>query len=139
VHLWRSHRSGLGRALVVLALLAMAVRAVVPAGFMLAPSHNGDLLTVTLCSGHGPVEALMDLKTGAITPKDGDHTPKKSTAADAPCVFAAVAPLATPAQPPTLIVHSVMVSVAPARARTMRPGLGLAAPPPWATGPPLNA
>ena len=82
-----------GQAFAALALLAMIVRAIVPAGYMLAPARQGELLAITLCSSHGPVKALIDLKTGALV-EHQKKTPEKSGASDAPCVFAAVPALA---------------------------------------------
>ena len=56
--------SGLSRALAALALLAMAVRALVPAGYMLAPEQNGRTSIVTLCTGHGLVDVVVDHGAG---------------------------------------------------------------------------
>jgi hypothetical protein len=125
-------------AFAALALLAMIVRAMVPAGFMLAPAQHGELLAVTLCSGHGAVEALIDLKTGALVEKKGE-APQKSTASDAPCVFAVTATLVAPEPSFSLNVSFASVAAAPVRTVDVAPGRGLAAPPPWATGPPITA
>lgn len=127
-----------GQAFAALALLAMVVRAFVPAGYMIGPARAGEILAVTLCSGHGPVEALIDLKTGALV----DHqkkTPEKPAAGDAPCVFAFAAPLAAPEAPLTLTIRFVTISAPLSRLAAIAPGRGLAAPPPWATGPPATA
>jgi hypothetical protein len=127
-----------GQAFAALALLAMIVRAILPAGYMLAPARQGELLAITLCSGHGPVEALIDLNTGALV-EHQKKAPEKSAASDAPCVFAAVPALAAPEAPFTLAVRFIAISAAPSRLAEVAPGRGLAAPPPWATGPPATA
>ena len=59
----------------MVALLAMVVRALIPAGYMFSPARHGDLLAITLCSGHGAVEADIDLTTGAVV--DGKTAPGK--------------------------------------------------------------
>jgi hypothetical protein len=51
-------------------------------------------------------------------------------------VFAAAAPLAPPAFGPDVPVQSVVLVVVETARRHLAPGRGLAAPPPWATGPP---
>ncbi|MES1202689.1 MAG: hypothetical protein ABUS57_14730 [Pseudomonadota bacterium] len=127
-----------GQAFAALALLAMIVRAIVPAGYMLAPARQGELLAITLCSGHGPVEALIDLNTGALV-EHQKKAPEKSAASDAPCVFAAVPALAAPEAPFTLAVSFIATRAAPSSLADIAPGRGLAAPPPWATGPPATA
>lgn len=127
------------RAFLALALLAMALRAVVPQGFMLADAGQpGHLVSIRLCSGHGPVDALVDLNSGAIV-QHGDHDgqgSKKAPQTDAPCVFAAVAHLAGPAAPLMHLVLMAAVSTAEFLNPIVAPGFGLAAPPPWSTGPP---
>ena len=129
------HRSGFGQALAALALLAMVVRALVPSGYMLAEVGPHQVLTVTLCSGHGPVETQIDL--GRPGSHKGDPSNGKSH--DAPCAFAAVAHLSAPQGLQAVsapVLAFVSAQTAPQR---VTPGRGLAAPPPWATGPPLTA
>ncbi len=123
------HRPKLARALTALALLGFALRAVMPAGFMFAPA--GGHMTVVLCTGHGPELVKLDL---------GDHTPGKDTPkngkAEAPCVFAAAAHLASPERAPIAAPLALAYVPAPPLAPQAQPGRGLAAPPPWSTGPP---
>ncbi len=137
----RQGQTGVAQALAAFALLAMVLRALLPPGFMLAPAETGqNLLSVRLCSGHGPIDFMLDPASGALIAKadvKGD-APKKAPQADAPCVFAAMAPMAAPivfAQPAMLAVHMTTVFF---QRILIAPGLGLAAPPPWATGPPLR-
>lgn len=138
----RHHRTGFARTLAAFALLAMVVRALVPAGYMFAPTQDHRFITVTLCSGHGPAEAVIDLTTGAIvdpgSTNQSDEPSKKSPNADAPCVFAVAAALSAPEQPASLPVVFRLASADLPRAIEVAPGRGLAAPPPWSTGPPLT-
>lgn len=130
-----------GRMLTAIAFLAMAVRAVIPAGYMLADDRDsGRFVTIELCSAHGSVEALLDRETGAIldtapAPKPAHDDDGKNT----PCVFAAAAHLAAPEHAPALIAAEVTADAPSLGVADMRPGLGLAAPPPWSTGPPPTA
>ena len=137
----RHHRSGFAQALTALALLAMAVRALVPAGYMFAPTQDHRFIAVTLCSGHGLAEVVMDLTTGAVvdlgsTNRD-DAPSEKSPNADAPCVFAVAAALSAPEQPASLPVVFRLPSFELSLTSAVAPGRGLAAPPPWSTGPPI--
>jgi hypothetical protein len=123
----------------LLALVAMSVRVVVPAGFMLVADPDR-WVTMTVCAGTGPMQLSVNLSTGEHrAADDSGHDDPKPSAHHAPCLFAATAPLAAlplfcvdvgPAvkvEAPTLIFpYEVAV------------GRGLAAPPPWATGPPLT-
>lgn len=117
----------------------MLVRALVPAGYMFAPTTDGRYITVTLCSGHGAVDAVVDIATGAIV--DGDaskgDTPAKARG-DTPCVFAAAAPLADAVTPQAIDAPNQTIIAARVRSASFAPGRGLAAPPPWATGPPIT-
>ncbi|GAM96787.1 hypothetical protein U91I_00408 [alpha proteobacterium U9-1i] len=137
-----SYRTGWGRSLAVIAFLAMAIRAIVPAGYMLSAADDGRYVTVTLCSEHGTVEALIDRQTGAVLDPDERPAPTQTPNQandDAPCVFAFAAPLAA-AEAPSLFVTRHTASVeTQSFLRDARPGLGLAAPPPFSTGPPQAA
>jgi hypothetical protein len=133
LHAWRT--AGLW-----LALIALALRVAVPVGFMLAPdSHNR--LTVTLCSGHGPVTAQLDLTTGEIST---DHKPVPSPSdkgkADAPCTFAAMS-VAIAGPPPAIGIPAPRaLSVSSSRAPLVeRPSLQPVGPPLPARGPPQRA
>lgn len=137
----RLARSGVARALAAFALLAIIARALVPAGYMVAPAQDGRLLAITLCSGQGPVHALVDLDTGALLDADAapDQDPDASPSADAPCVFATMAQLAAPEADAAPVAAERSARIArPARAASTA-ARALAAPPPWATGPPIAA
>jgi hypothetical protein len=131
----------IGRRLGAIALLAMLVRAVVPAGYMLAEAEtaNGRYITVDFCEGHGAVKRVLDLDSRKLLDPSqipiSDHAGKSQ---HAPCVFAAAPPLAPPiatAQPLEFVVsQDIDFDVA----RDVRPGRGIAAPPPPSTGPPAR-
>jgi hypothetical protein len=63
------------RFLAPLFILAFALRALVPVGFILAPSAVGEM-TVVLCTGHGPQTITFDAdgKPVPATPKQNPHT-----------------------------------------------------------------
>jgi hypothetical protein len=144
----RGHRhglNGLSRSLAVLALLAVLVRAMIPAGYMVGPSRTGDGTTVImLCTEQGYVASRVDLATGTVltgaeTPSGKPDAPAKSPGDHAPCVFAAAATLASP-EAAVAIQLPVQVETATwANTAVVTPGRGLAAPPPWPTGPPATA
>ena len=115
-----------------LAALALAVRVLVPAGYMPA---DGKGLQITLCTGDGMVTAWVDeqgnLHKGEKAPDGkGDH----------PCAFTGVAALAQADSPADALELPALASHVPsARITHAAPGRGLAAPPPPQTGPPLFA
>jgi hypothetical protein len=114
----------------LLALFALTFKAMLPPGYMLAPV--GDQLVMTLCSVDGPVDITIDAPT--------QHAPDDSKAKhDAPCVFAMAAALSTPEPTPALPAPRVAnVMRNEARVAESVEALALAAPPPWATGPPAS-
>jgi hypothetical protein len=129
----------MGRRLGAIALVAMLVRAIVPAGFMLSPVETADgrYLTVAFCEGHGASTRVVDLETGRTL--DPSEVPAKPTKTDtsAPCVFAGAGVLAPPVEIAQLVVFPVRHDVEFASRADVRPGLGLTAPPPPSTGPPV--
>ncbi len=109
--------------LLVLALAALWIQALIPAGYMISPDQGPGLV---ICTGHGPL-------TGQNRHPDG----APSANHDGVCLFAghglAVAPPLL-ARLPTrqIIVHSPTITVSVAQT----PGRGLAAPPPPSHAPP---
>ncbi len=117
--------------MLTLMVFALAMRMVLPAGWM--PTVSNGQATITLCTGAGMVEAWVDADG-----KLHKESPVKKHAGDQPCAFAGVGAavdfpafasiaLALPfiAQPAlTFALNNVAI------------GLGLAAPPPPAIGPP---
>ena len=129
----------MGGRLGAIALLAMLVRALVPAGFMLAEAEtaNGRYLTVDFCEGHGAVKRLLDVETRKLVdPKDIPADSDKGKAQHAPCVFAAAAHVAPPVTAAEPVEFTVSYDVEFAVAGDVRPGRGIPAPPPPSTGPP---
>jgi hypothetical protein len=134
-------RAGLGGPLLALALLAMLVRAMVAPGYMLAPGQvAGNLVAITLCTGQGAQEALVDLATGTLVGgEDGGHRhgSGKAEKAHTPCVFAAAATVAPPMDAAFLGPVVAFAAFVFSFSEAVTPGRGLAAPPPWPTGPPV--
>ena len=125
----------LARALfLAMAFMALALRVMVPAGYMAASPTNDHPFAIVLCSGDGqmtvqPGQALPGHDDKQAPGKDGQH---------APCAFAglaagAVAPDLAATIPVVLESHPSPLSAA---ARDLAPGRGLPAPPPPARGPP---
>ncbi|HEY7800976.1 MAG TPA: DUF2946 family protein [Hyphomonadaceae bacterium] len=130
----------MGARLGAIALLAMLVRAIVPAGYMLAQADTGQgrFLTVEMCEGHAA--KVIDLNTGkqvdpsslsGEAPEEGEDRSQ-----NAPCVFASTASLATPGATAEPVEFLATQAVEFGVDLNIRPGRGIAAPPPPSTGPP---
>jgi hypothetical protein len=123
------------------ALLAVVLRVLIPAGFMISPSSaQAGLIQIELCSQNGTRTAWL-APDGSILDQSqaADHDGEPGTSTDHhDCAFATPAP--TPPPPAlTAAVVQVFVSVSQAPAipvADLVPGRGLAAPPPPATAPP---
>ena len=132
----------MGARLGAIALLAMLVRAVVPAGYMLAQADTGQgrFLTVEMCEGHAA--RVIDLNTGKQV--DPSKLPGKAPgkaddkSRNAPCVFASTASVATPVAVAEPVEFVATQDVDFAVDLNVRPGRGIAAPPPPSTGPPSS-
>ncbi len=125
------------RLLFALALVALGLKAFVPAGYMLEVSDRS--LIVVMCSAHGGGPLVFDTQTGEFREADSPRQQPgpDQDRAESPCLFAAGAPLAPPMAAASLPVDgSTSLSGFPP-AFAPSPGRGLAAPPPWATGPPV--
>ena len=89
----RSSRSHDGRFNLIawFALLALAFKALVPAGYMVDVSPETGGLTITLCSGAGNTRTVvLDLATGTTTELPDGHDGHDDGAQD-PCPYAAAA------------------------------------------------
>ena len=132
---WMRH---MGRKLGAIALLAMLVRAIIPAGYMLAEADTGSgrYLTVEMCDGHATQAQLIDLDTGKLV--DLSKLPKsaKTDNNSAPCVFAGATVIESPVAVAEPVEFRVSHEIDFAVVRDLRPGRGIAAPPPPSTGPP---
>jgi len=118
-----------------LAVLALAMKVMIPSGFMAAPTQTGGI-TLVICTGHGPLKIESE---GARQGGAGKRAPADKPGHDAPCVFAghgAAAPAPEPVPTEVARLAPAPSSAAPAPARDLTPGRGLAAPPPPSRGPP---
>jgi len=114
-------------AALLLLLGALLARAVIPAGWMVAPASAG--VPIVICTGDGMV-------TGAM-PGKNDGQPRTNSE---PCAFAGLGLAALPAPLVAAVAAPLAVAIAIlAPAVVLVPGRGLAAPPPPATGPPATA
>lgn len=132
-------RVGWGQLLVMLALIAVATRALVPQGYMFAAARDGHLLEVTICTGTLAESGAIDLRTGEIvksprSPEKPSHDPKQG--AGSPCVFASAAPLTAPLVGPAWRIDAPRRFVVLGSGAERAVILGLIAPPPPPTGPP---
>lgn len=121
-------------AFLALALIAVALKVLVPAGFMTAPGPtNGLPFSVVICTGQG----AMVVEPGDPMSHD-KRTPSEKPSHDQPCPFAGHG--AATVMPSAITVQAVTfaVYVEPAARPVMglAPGRGLAAPPLPARGPP---
>ncbi len=132
---WASSSTAWRRSvLLTLALFAVMLRVAIPAGFMMGQAPSGAFAMV-ICSPDGARVAAADWAG-----QDGrQKAPADSQKHDSPCVFAGHGLADSP--PPILMVRPAGMVVAsaapPPLLRDARPGRGLAAPPPPATGPPI--
>lgn len=107
--------------------LALAVRVLVPAGWMPAASAQG--FAITLCSVSGAETVWVD--------RDGKlHKQAPKTSGDQHCAFAGLAAPLTGSDTPVLTAPFAHEDRAAIQSLPASPGQGLAAPPPPATGPP---
>ncbi len=114
-------------------VLALFARMLVPAGFMPMQGADG-AARIVLCSGSGPMTMVMPM-AGKSDHRQDDH---QGHDGDHACPFAGFAALADFARLPAAPLPAVFAAVAIiAAALFARPGLGLAAPPPPKTGPPI--
>lgn len=129
-------RSALIRNRALAALLvaaALLVRALVPGGYMAAPAAGS--ITVTLCADASGTPKQVQVALGDHELPGKDHQDKHS-----PCAFAGMAAaLADLAPLPALPLPPPPAVAASFPAQAVAVGQGLAAPPPFQTGPPAIA
>lgn len=116
-----------------LAAVAIALKIMIPAGFMTAPHRNGLPFAVVVCTGQG---ATL-VEPGDLMSQD-KKAPTDKPSHDQPCPFAGHG--AAVAGPSTFIVQAIAFAppVEPAARPVagLSPGRGLSAPPLPARGPP---
>lgn len=122
-------------AFLALALLAIVLKVMIPAGFMpSAEARNGLPFALVLCTGDG---AKMVAPGDRLDTRHDDRGGKGGH--DAPCPFAAQGATAPPPSVVTAVDADPVAYVARINPPTAlpAPGRGLAAPPPPPTGPPI--
>lgn len=126
-----------------IALFALLVRALVPAGYMLASAETaeGRYLVVQLCDSHADFTQVIDLDTGLqvdpdTLPGNPDGNPEHDKPGKAPCLFAAAPHIASPQIATEVKVFLARTATAAHAVTTVSPGRGIPAPPPPSTGPP---
>lgn len=126
----------MGKGLGALALLALLVRAVLPAGYMFAAvdTGGGRYVTLQVCDGQAGPHTLLNLDTGEEI--SADALPKKPLSSGSPCVFSMAVGLAGPRPVFEPVVFRPETAVVFAEQTGLRPERGMPAPPPPATGPP---
>lgn len=119
---------------IALAILAIAVRVMIPQGFMSATPGQATASPVVLCSADGLRTAYLDADGDLVGAPDGDKTPASD---DHDCVFALAGGVLGPAIGAQLGGRLVVLPTATGRVLVAQtPGRGLSAPPPPQTGPP---
>jgi hypothetical protein len=117
-------------------VLALTLRAMVPAGFMVGAAASGAPALV-LCPGFEPPPPVHAMAMRGHAPS---HHHDPAAHREAPCPFAALAAPAVPPSPP-LFVPPAALSHQPVTQPRLQAAstLPLVAPPPPATGPPIPA
>lgn len=119
-----------------LAALAVALKVLIPAGFMTAPDpRNGLPFSLVLCTGDG---AKVVQPGEALAGHQDENGGADKSAHDTPCPFAGQGAAAPPPSAVTTakVEFVAYAPVEPARFTYLAPGRGLAAPPLPARGPP---
>jgi hypothetical protein len=128
----------MGKRLGAIALVALFMRALLPAGYMLAEADTGGARYVTLqiCDGHASAQKLLNLDTGEEVLLSALPKKAKDEGAKTPCVFSAAPAIVEPLVAVEPVEFLVETGIVFSLAQNIRPGRGIAAPPPPSTGPP---
>jgi hypothetical protein len=115
------------RAFLALAALAVALKVLLPPGFMVA--RQGEGFPLVICTSQGNVVVQDDGAPGEPAGKAGH---------DAPCAFAGNGAVDVPPSlaAPVLLAFAAFEAPEPRALTSLAPGRGLAAPPLPARGPP---
>lgn len=122
-------------AFLVLATLAIALKIMIPTGFMPDADQGAGLpFAVVLCTSDG-MKVVDQLPTSHQADEHGGKS-----AHDAPCPFATQGAVTPPPAMSAIAEAQRVAYVEPLTplARVVSPGRGLAAPPPLPTGPPVD-
>lgn len=121
----------------MLLVLAVAMRLVVPTGYMLAEGSAGQI-QIELCTEHGVVSRTLDLATGEYVAPGGGMPDDGAQGTLKDCVFAAGAQIAVPAaEVPDVQLLRVIREAGLHHPAAFELARDLAAPPPYPTGPPV--
>jgi hypothetical protein len=126
----------------VMVVLALVLQVFVPSGYMIGANAKGGGIAITLCTPKGEVSAILLDDGQVVAREDGNPKPVDDHDIDQPmCPFAAHSsavqvPLFAPID---LATAFAAVQSDDAAFAIVSPGLGLAAPPPPKTGPPIQA
>lgn len=116
------------RLAIALIALALTLRVLIAPGFMPVATASGGIV-LSICTGHGPAEITVPGKA-----------PQPANNAHDPCPYGALAAAPMTPEAPLLAGGAALPpSIRLAWPRVERPHLGVPAPPPPATGPPLLA
>lgn len=88
----------------LLVILAVGLRALIPAGFMVAPANADAASFIVICTGHGPETLALD--------KDGNPVAPKPQTDSAICPFATAAAVASALSLPKLTAPEALVASA---------------------------
>lgn len=122
----------IARAPVALALLALVLQLMFPAGFMADAPSGGHGIPIVICTAQGQVTVDWDGLSGS-------HKKQAPAKPMAPCAFAGHATASAPPVPQAIPVAAAFHAEREAgRPYAVFPGRGLAAPPPPAIGPPSS-
>lgn len=128
----------MGARLGAIALIALFMRALIPAGYMLAEADTGGgrYVTMQVCDGHASAPTLLNLDTGQQVQLKDLPRKTKDDGSKTPCVFASPAAAIEPSAIAEPVEFLAETGVAFAMVADIRPGRGIPAPPPPSTGPP---
>ena len=119
----------------LLAALALGLRLILPGGVMLAAPSVGGAPQMVICTGQGAMTVSLG-QDGKVLKTPADKAPENPDRPDHPCAFAANLAISGPSLDAASLPIRFVGDLDLPLATTQRPGLGLAAPPPWTTGPP---
>lgn len=135
----RSRPGGLRTIALALLACALAVRFLIPAGWM--PVADAQGFHLTLCSGAGPLEIPPGHAMAGMAHHGAQHHHHHHDQGmpDHPCAFAGLGlALAEPVRPVLALALPVVQALPAPIALVEAIGRGLAAPPPPPTGPPVR-
>ena len=124
------------RVVLTLAVLALALKVLIPAGFMASAPSAGGGYPVVICTGHG-AEVVDAQAAGQNAP--ARKSPEGKAPHDPPCAFAGygvTAPASSVLAVSRVAFVAYRIPSGPSAHRDLSPGRGLSAPPLPARGPP---